>query len=293
MKKVWDRAESYVSANESRIRKETQMIGGADFLVWRWIQPSLSCDKASMMPSKVWQGKGNKSFTFRLHPRLFKNPANVRRDTEQHLLHEVQSPLNLLWALQRVCVCVWWASEFINHFPFSTSELQLSHWTEGIRLPTVWLHVWRSETCSTPSCKCSSLLPLYSRLDCRFALTTCVCVVREVGENWDLAIHEAILEKCSDNDGIVHITVDKNSREVCSSSYAGPNVDSLPLCDVEWRLTLLPSLCRVVSTWSVSLQNTQGKPSRHFMAPGLMVSYLHIYSSYRCECGNLLSSTSS
>lgn len=174
MKKVWDRAESYVSANESRIRKETQMIGGADFLVWRWIQPSLSCDKASMMPSKVWQGKGNKSFTFRLHPRLFKNPANVRRDTEQHLLHEVQSPLNLLWALQRVCVCVWWASEFINHFPFSTSELQLSHWTEGIRLPTVWLHVWRSETCSTPSCKCSSLLPLYSRLDCRFALTTCL-----------------------------------------------------------------------------------------------------------------------
>lgn len=39
---------------------------------------------------------------------------------------------------------------------------------------------------------------------------------REVGENWDLAIHEAILEKCSDNDGIVHIAVDKNSREVFS-----------------------------------------------------------------------------
>lgn len=41
---------------------------------------------------------------------------------------------------------------------------------------------------------------------------------REVGENWDLAIHEAILEKCSDNDGIVHIAVDKNSREVRSTS---------------------------------------------------------------------------
>ena len=41
-----------------------------------------------------------------------------------------------------------------------------------------------------------------------------MCVSREVGENWHLAIHEAILEKCSDNDGIVHIAVDKNSREV-------------------------------------------------------------------------------
>lgn len=59
MRKVWDRAENFVSANESRIRKETQRIGGGDFLVWRWIQPSLSCDKASMMPSKVWQGKGS------------------------------------------------------------------------------------------------------------------------------------------------------------------------------------------------------------------------------------------
>lgn len=44
----------------------------------------------------------------------------------------------------------------------------------------------------------------------------CPECLREVGENWDLAIHEAILEKCSDNDGIVHIAVDKNSREVLS-----------------------------------------------------------------------------
>ncbi|RXM97985.1 Inner nuclear membrane protein Man1 [Acipenser ruthenus] len=50
---------------------------------------------------------------------------------------------------------------------------------------------------------------------------------REVGEDWHLAIHEAILEKCSDNDGIVHIAVDKNSREGCvyvkclSAEYAG------------------------------------------------------------------------
>uniref|UniRef100_A0A3B3DYN2 LEM domain-containing protein 2 n=1 Tax=Oryzias melastigma TaxID=30732 RepID=A0A3B3DYN2_ORYME len=45
MKKVWGRAVCFLSANESRIRTETQRIGGADFLVWRWIQPSLSGDK--------------------------------------------------------------------------------------------------------------------------------------------------------------------------------------------------------------------------------------------------------
>lgn len=59
MKKIWDKAEKFLSANESRIRTETQRIGGADFEVWRWIQPSLSCDKLSLMPSKVWQGKGS------------------------------------------------------------------------------------------------------------------------------------------------------------------------------------------------------------------------------------------
>lgn len=58
MKKIWERAVSFLSANESRIRTEPQRIGGADFVVWRWIQPSLSCDKTSLMPSKVWQGKG-------------------------------------------------------------------------------------------------------------------------------------------------------------------------------------------------------------------------------------------
>ncbi|MEJ1277254.1 LEM domain containing 3 [Cricetulus griseus] len=50
---------------------------------------------------------------------------------------------------------------------------------------------------------------------------------REIGDQWHLAIQEAILEKCSDNDGIVHIAVDKNSREGCvyvkclSPEYAG------------------------------------------------------------------------
>ncbi|KAM3858917.1 inner nuclear membrane protein Man1 [Diretmus argenteus] len=122
MKKVWDRAVSFLSANESRIRTESQRIGGADFLVWRWIQPSLSCDKISLVPSKVWQGKAF--------------PLDRRN-----------SPPNSL----------------------------------------------------TPCLKIRNMFD----------------PVMEVGDNWDLAIHEAILEKCSDNDGIVHIAVDKNSREGC------------------------------------------------------------------------------
>nr|XP_006825127.1 PREDICTED: inner nuclear membrane protein Man1-like [Saccoglossus kowalevskii] len=37
----------------------------------------------------------------------------------------------------------------------------------------------------------------------------------EHGENWHLAIHDAVLEKCKDNDGIVHVAVDKTSKEGC------------------------------------------------------------------------------
>ncbi|XP_053169862.1 inner nuclear membrane protein Man1 [Scomber japonicus] len=122
MKKIWERAVNFLSANESRIQTEKQRIGGGDFLVWRWIQPSLSCDKTSLIPSKVWQGKAF--------------PLDRRN-----------SPPNSL----------------------------------------------------TPCLKIRNMFD----------------PVMEVGENWDLAIHEAILEKCSDNDGIVHIAVDKNSREGC------------------------------------------------------------------------------
>uniref|UniRef100_A0A671N2R1 Inner nuclear membrane protein Man1 n=1 Tax=Sinocyclocheilus anshuiensis TaxID=1608454 RepID=A0A671N2R1_9TELE len=122
MKKVWDRAVAFLSANESRIRTETQRIGGADFMVWRWLQPSMSPDKMSSMPSKVWQGQAF--------------PLDRRN-----------SPPNSL----------------------------------------------------TPCLKIRNMFD----------------PVMEVGENWHLAIQEAILEKCSDNDGIVHIAVDKNSREGC------------------------------------------------------------------------------
>ncbi|XP_063303141.1 inner nuclear membrane protein Man1 [Pelobates fuscus] len=65
------------------------------------------------------------------------------------------------------------------------------------------------------------------------SLTPCLKIrnmfdpVVEIGDHWHLAIQEAILEKCCDNEGIVHIAVDKNSREGCvyvkclSPEYAG------------------------------------------------------------------------
>ncbi|XP_054911682.1 inner nuclear membrane protein Man1 [Poeciliopsis prolifica] len=117
MKKVWELAVKFLSANESRIRTETQQIKGADFMVWRWIQPPLSSDK-----SKMWQGKAF--------------PLDRRN-----------SPPNSL----------------------------------------------------TPCLKIRNMFD----------------PDMEVGDSWDLAIQEAILEKCSDNDGIVHISVDKNSKEGC------------------------------------------------------------------------------
>uniref|UniRef100_A0A8D1F210 Inner nuclear membrane protein Man1 n=2 Tax=Sus scrofa TaxID=9823 RepID=A0A8D1F210_PIG len=134
MKKVWDRAVDFLAANESRVRTETRRIGGTDFLVWRWIQPSASCDKILVIPSKVWQGQA-----FHLDRR--------------------NSPPNSL----------------------------------------------------TPCLKIRNMFD----------------PVMEIGDQWHLAIQEAILEKCSDNDGIVHIAVDKNSREGCvyvkclSPEYAG------------------------------------------------------------------------
>ncbi|XP_075456470.1 inner nuclear membrane protein Man1 [Ascaphus truei] len=134
MKKVWDRAVDFLAANESRIRTETQRIGGADFLVWKWIQPSISCDNISVIPPKVWQGQA-----FHLDRR--------------------NSPPNSL----------------------------------------------------TPCLKIRNMFD----------------PVMEIGDHWHLAIQEAILEKCNDNEGIVHIAVDKNSREGCvyvkclSPEYAG------------------------------------------------------------------------
>ncbi|XP_005155219.3 inner nuclear membrane protein Man1 [Melopsittacus undulatus] len=134
MKKVWNRAVDFLAANESRVRTETRRIGGAEFLVWKWMQPSAVCDKILVIPSKVWQGQA-----FHLDRR--------------------NSPPNSL----------------------------------------------------TPCLKIRNMFD----------------PVMEIGDHWHLAIQEAILEKCSDNDGIVHIAVDKNSREGCvyvkclSPEYAG------------------------------------------------------------------------
>ncbi|KAM9264194.1 inner nuclear membrane protein Man1 isoform 2-T2 [Cariama cristata] len=134
MRKVWNRAVDFLAANESRVRTETRRIGGAELLVWKWMQPSAACDKILVIPSKVWQGQA-----FHLDRR--------------------NSPPNSL----------------------------------------------------TPCLKIRNMFD----------------PVMEIGDHWHLAIQEAILEKCSDNDGIVHIAVDKNSREGCvyvkclSPEYAG------------------------------------------------------------------------
>ncbi|NWU65229.1 MAN1 protein, partial [Pterocles burchelli] len=134
MRKVWNRAVDFLATNESRVCTETRRIGGAEFLVWKWMQPSAACDKILVIPSKVWQGQA-----FHLDRR--------------------NSPPNSL----------------------------------------------------TPCLKIRNMFD----------------PVMEIGDHWHLAIQEAILEKCSDNDGIVHIAVDKNSREGCvyvkclSPEYAG------------------------------------------------------------------------
>uniref|UniRef100_A0A8B9G2C1 Inner nuclear membrane protein Man1 n=1 Tax=Amazona collaria TaxID=241587 RepID=A0A8B9G2C1_9PSIT len=134
MRKVWNRAVDFLAANESGVRTETRRIGGAEYLVWKWMQPSAACDKILVIPSKVWQGQA-----FHLDRR--------------------NSPPNSL----------------------------------------------------TPCLKIRNMFD----------------PVMEIGDHWHLAIQEAILEKCSDNDGIVHIAVDKNSREGCvyvkclSPEYAG------------------------------------------------------------------------
>ena len=35
---LWDEAVKFIEANESRIRVETQIIQGEEFIVWRWLQ---------------------------------------------------------------------------------------------------------------------------------------------------------------------------------------------------------------------------------------------------------------
>lgn len=98
MKKVWARAETFLSRNESRIRTETQRIGGADFLVWRWLQPPLSCDKTCNMPSKVWQGKGNSAHYVLWHQKCYPSICVCEKCTRFYIQHCAHYALqHFLW----------------------------------------------------------------------------------------------------------------------------------------------------------------------------------------------------
>ena len=43
--------------------------------------------------------------------------------------------------------------------------------------------------------------------------------LREADGDWHVTIEDAILERCADNDGIVHVAVDRTSREVRKNGY--------------------------------------------------------------------------
>ena len=45
MAHLWERAVRFVSDNESRVREETEVIKGEEFLVWRWLPVSDSKEK--------------------------------------------------------------------------------------------------------------------------------------------------------------------------------------------------------------------------------------------------------
>ncbi|XP_006628666.2 LEM domain-containing protein 2 isoform X2 [Lepisosteus oculatus] len=46
MRRVWDKAVEFLASHESRIRTESHRVGGEDFLVWRWTQPSEMSDSS-------------------------------------------------------------------------------------------------------------------------------------------------------------------------------------------------------------------------------------------------------
>ncbi|XP_048589660.1 inner nuclear membrane protein Man1 isoform X2 [Nematostella vectensis] len=72
--KTWQRAVRFLSANESRIRVESQRIAGEDFEVWRWIHiasPRQQSQKMGAMGSpkgKFWQGQAFENFQWAVNP---------------------------------------------------------------------------------------------------------------------------------------------------------------------------------------------------------------------------------
>ncbi|OXU26861.1 hypothetical protein TSAR_010602 [Trichomalopsis sarcophagae] len=58
---LWDKAVKFLDENESRIRREVQLVSGEEFQVWRWLPSNSTAPNspgASATPkmSKVWQG---------------------------------------------------------------------------------------------------------------------------------------------------------------------------------------------------------------------------------------------
>ncbi|KAI0216329.1 Inner nuclear membrane protein Man1 [Lamellibrachia satsuma] len=115
---LWDKAVKFLSANESRIRVETQKIHGEEFAVWRWLQPVPN-------GSRVWQGQAFGEY----------------RDT----------------------------------------------------------------SLNAPPCSSTPCLKIRNMFDPDI----------EYGDDWHIYVQDAILEKCSTNHSILHIAVDRNSKEGC------------------------------------------------------------------------------
>ena len=68
---------------------------------------------------------------------------------------------------------------------------------------------------------CNMWMPAFGQLlfilvlKCIEADFNCTRFYREFGKDWHVKIQDAILEKCGQNHGILHIAVDKTSSEGC------------------------------------------------------------------------------
>ncbi|CAB4002052.1 inner nuclear membrane Man1-like, partial [Paramuricea clavata] len=75
MKSAWDDAVKFLSAQESRVRVESQRIAGEDFEVWRLLHHSTpgspsSPSGSNVKQGKVWQGTAFENFTTAVNPPL-------------------------------------------------------------------------------------------------------------------------------------------------------------------------------------------------------------------------------
>ncbi|KAK2184900.1 hypothetical protein NP493_249g07019 [Ridgeia piscesae] len=121
---TWDKAVKFLSANESRVRVETQKIHGEEFAVWRWLQVGIVVQPVPN-GSRVWQGQAFGEY----------------RDT----------------------------------------------------------------SLNAPPCSSTPCLKIRNMFDPDI----------EYGDDWHIYVQDAILEKCSSNHSILHIAVDRNSKEGC------------------------------------------------------------------------------